>query len=72
MLAEVGAWMPRTVRRGICQEVVWRGEEARLSRLPVLTTWPEDGGPFITLGLGHTRAPRRPAEHGPVPAPGLR
>jgi 4-hydroxy-3-polyprenylbenzoate decarboxylase len=26
-----------------------------VSRLPVLTTWPEDGGPFITLGLGHTR-----------------
>jgi 4-hydroxy-3-polyprenylbenzoate decarboxylase len=55
LLAEVGGWMPRTVRKGICQEVVWRGEEARLSRLPVLTTWPEDGGPFITLGLSHTR-----------------
>ena len=55
MLAEVSGWMPKTVRRGICQEMVWRGEDARLSRLPVLTTWPEDGGPFITLGLGHTR-----------------
>jgi 4-hydroxy-3-polyprenylbenzoate decarboxylase len=55
VLAEVGSWTPKTVRKGLCQEVVWRGEEARLSRLPVLTTWPEDGGPFITLGLGHTR-----------------
>ena len=55
MLAEVAGWMPKTVRKGICQEVVWRGEEARISRLPVLTTWPEDGGPFITLGLSHTR-----------------
>ncbi|NTV73579.1 MAG: menaquinone biosynthesis decarboxylase [Holophaga sp.] len=55
VLAEVGAWMPKTVRKAACQEVVWRGEEARLSRLPVLTTWPEDGGPFITLGLSHTR-----------------
>ena len=55
MLAEVGGWMPKTVGKGICQEVVWRGADARLSRLPVLTTWPEDGGPFITLGLGHTR-----------------
>jgi 4-hydroxy-3-polyprenylbenzoate decarboxylase len=55
MLAEVSAWMPRTVRKGLCQEVVLKGEDARLSLLPVLTTWPEDGGPFITLGLSHTR-----------------
>jgi 4-hydroxy-3-polyprenylbenzoate decarboxylase len=55
MLAEVSGWMPRTVRKGLCQEVVLRGEEARASLLPVLTTWPEDAGPFITLGLGHTR-----------------
>lgn len=55
MLAEVSAWMPRTVRKAPCQEVVLRGEEARLGLLPVLTTWPEDGGPFITLGLSHTR-----------------
>jgi 4-hydroxy-3-polyprenylbenzoate decarboxylase len=55
MLAEVGAWMPKTVKRGLCQEVVLKGDEARLSLLPVLTTWPEDGGPFITLGLSHTR-----------------
>jgi 4-hydroxy-3-polyprenylbenzoate decarboxylase len=55
LLVEVAGWMPRTVRRGLCQDVVWRGTEARLSRLPVLTTWPEDGGPFITLGLSHVR-----------------
>jgi 4-hydroxy-3-polyprenylbenzoate decarboxylase len=56
MLAEVSAWMPKTVRKGLCQEVVLRGPEARLSLLPVLTTWPGDGGPFITLGLSHTRS----------------
>jgi 4-hydroxy-3-polyprenylbenzoate decarboxylase len=55
MLGEVAGWMPRSVRRGRCQEVVWRGAEASLARLPVLTTWPEDGGPFITLGLSHLR-----------------
>jgi 4-hydroxy-3-polyprenylbenzoate decarboxylase len=55
MLGEVAAWMPKTVRKGLCQEVVWRGAEACLSKLPVLTTWPGDGGPFITLGLSHTR-----------------
>lgn len=29
----------------------------RLDRLPVLTCWPEDGGPFFTLPLVHTRDP---------------
>lgn len=33
------------------QEVVLRGEDVDLTKLPVLTTWPEDGGPFITLPL---------------------
>jgi 4-hydroxy-3-polyprenylbenzoate decarboxylase len=55
MLAEVSAWMPKTVRKGICQEIVRQGPEAKLSQLPVLTTWPEDGGPFITMGMSHVR-----------------
>jgi len=28
-----------------------------LGRLPVLTTWPEDGGPFVTLPLVYTQHP---------------
>ncbi len=31
--------------------------DVRLDRLPVLTCWPEDGGPFITLPLVHTEHP---------------
>jgi UbiD family decarboxylase len=31
--------------------------DVRLDRLPVLTTWPEDGGPFVTLPLVLTRHP---------------
>lgn len=31
--------------------------EVRLDRLPVLTTWPEDGGPFVTLPLVYTEHP---------------
>ena len=54
-LVEVGSWLPKTVRKGLCQEVVLRGDQIRLTDLPVLTTWPEDGGPFITLGMSHTR-----------------
>jgi len=37
------------------QQVVLRGDEVDLARLPVLTTWPGDGGPFITLPLVVTR-----------------
>lgn len=55
MLAEVGNWMPKTVRKGLCQEVIKTGDQAKLSELPVLTTWPEDGGPFITFGMSHVR-----------------
>ena len=39
----------------------------RLDRLPALTCWPEDGGPFITLPLVYTTHPDRPghpASHG--------
>ncbi|HEY7784092.1 MAG TPA: UbiD family decarboxylase [Pyrinomonadaceae bacterium] len=31
---------------------------ARLNELPVLTTWQEDGGPFLTLPLVYTENPR--------------
>ncbi len=48
---------PRTVSRAPCQEVVLRGEEVNLATLPVLTCWPLDGGPFITLPVVITRHP---------------
>jgi len=34
-----------------------------LSRLPVITCWPEDGGPFITLPLVYTTHPDRPGHN---------
>jgi UbiD family decarboxylase len=42
-------------RSGPVSEVVTA--DVRLDRLPVLTTWPEDGGPFITLPLVYTEHP---------------
>jgi UbiD family decarboxylase len=45
----------RTTRRAPVTEVVDR--PARLDQLPVLTTWQEDGGPFITLPLVYTENP---------------
>jgi 4-hydroxy-3-polyprenylbenzoate decarboxylase len=51
-LAGAGA---KEIKKAPCQQVVLRGEEADLNQLPVLRTWPEDGGPFITLPLVVTR-----------------
>jgi 4-hydroxy-3-polyprenylbenzoate decarboxylase len=48
---------PSIVQKGICQEVVWQGDEVDLTKIPVLTCWPEDGGPFVTLPLVFTYDP---------------
>jgi 4-hydroxy-3-polyprenylbenzoate decarboxylase len=47
--------MPKTVKDAPCQEIV--KPDGGLDELPVLTTWPEDGGPFITLPLVITKDP---------------
>ncbi|MGB5918760.1 menaquinone biosynthesis decarboxylase [Arcobacter sp.] len=40
--------------KGECQQVIKLGEDAKLSDLPILTTWEQDGGPFITMGQVYT------------------
>jgi UbiD family decarboxylase len=45
----------KTVSHGPVTEVVNR--PGQLTELPVLTTWQEDGGPFITLPLVYTEHP---------------
>jgi len=45
----------RRRRAGPVTELV--SPEVRLDRLPALTCWPEDGGPFITLALVYTEHP---------------
>ncbi len=47
-LLELARLRPKTVRSGPCQEVV-HADDADLARLPILHSWPGDGGPFITL-----------------------
>jgi len=39
-----------------CQEVVKLEEYAKLSDLPILTTWEKDGGAFITMGQVYTQS----------------
>jgi 4-hydroxy-3-polyprenylbenzoate decarboxylase len=47
---------PKIVKEGICQEVVSRDPD--LGILPVLTCWPGDAGPFITLPMVFSKDPR--------------
>jgi 4-hydroxy-3-polyprenylbenzoate decarboxylase len=55
-LKEISSWLPRSLKRkGSCQEVIM--ETPDLTKLPVLTCWPADGGPFITLPVVHTKDP---------------
>jgi len=37
--------------------------DVRLDRLPIITCWPDDGGPFITLPLVYTTHPERPGHN---------
>ena len=58
LLKDVAKWFPtRSSSRGECQQVVWRGEDVDLSRLPILKSWPCDGGAFITLPMVATVDP---------------
>jgi 4-hydroxy-3-polyprenylbenzoate decarboxylase len=53
-LGQFASWMP-SVRngRGECQEVVMKDPD--IGKLPVITCWPKDGGPFVTLPIIHTK-----------------
>ena len=51
----------RSRKRAPVTEVVTR--DVRLDRLPAVTCWPEDGGPFITLPLVYTEHPERPGHN---------
>jgi 4-hydroxy-3-polyprenylbenzoate decarboxylase len=55
-LSQFASWMPSVKSgRGECQEIVMR--EADITKLPVITCWPKDGGPFVTLPVIHTKDP---------------
>ena len=55
-LAEMGAFFPKIVSKGACQEVV-KHDNFSLYDYPVLTCWPGDGGPYITLPMVFTKNP---------------
>ncbi len=57
-LGQFASWMPKVKSgRGECQDVVLQGTDADITKLPVITCWPKDGGPFVTLPVIHTKDP---------------
>jgi 4-hydroxy-3-polyprenylbenzoate decarboxylase len=55
-LSQFASWMPKTRSgRGECQDVIMA--EPDITKLPVITCWPKDGGPFVTLPVIHTKDP---------------
>ena len=56
-LKDLIALPPKRVRSAPVQEIIWRGDEVDLSKIPVLKCWELDGGPFVTLPLVITNDP---------------
>jgi len=59
-LLEVAKFPPRMASgTPPCQDVIWRGPEVDLGKLPLTKCWPEDGGAYITVPMVITRDPKR-------------
>ena len=59
-LAEIGRFPPRVKSgRPPCQDVIVRDDGVNLDAIPFLTTWPGDGGRYITLPMVITTDPTR-------------
>lgn len=57
LLGRLSKLFPRVRNSGRCQQVVHEGDDIDLFELPILKTWPEDGGPMVTLPLVFTKDP---------------
>ncbi len=51
------AMKPKTVSSAPCQEVVLKGDDIDLGRLPIQTSWPGEPAPLITWPLVVTKGP---------------
>ncbi len=55
-LKAIGDSMPKDVDSGHCQEVVL--DQPSFSPFPIMTCWPDDGGPYMTFPMVFTKDPR--------------
>ncbi len=63
LLPRLARLFPRHKAAGACQEVVHEGDDINLMEVPMLRTWPEDGGPTVTLPLVYTKDPETGARN---------
>ncbi len=55
-LGKIASWLPKQISgKGACQEIIHRNPDINI--LPILKTWPNDGGKFITLPMVNTIDP---------------
>ncbi|MEI6984628.1 MAG: UbiD family decarboxylase [Rhodospirillaceae bacterium] len=64
LLKSVLAMKPRTTNSAPCQEVVFKGDDIDLGRLPVQSCWPGEPAPLITWPLVVTKGPGDGREDG--------
>lgn len=58
-LAEIASFPPKIVGTAPCQEIVITNpDEPMLDKLPIITAWPGDAAPFITMSTVITKDPK--------------
>ncbi len=62
-IKELASIPPRMTSKAPCQEIVLEGDSASLDILPILTCWPKDAGPYITLPMVITKNPETGARN---------
>jgi 4-hydroxy-3-polyprenylbenzoate decarboxylase len=61
-LKKLADFLPKYVKSGPCKEVIIK-DNPSLDVFPILKTWPEDGGRFITLPMVFTKDPETGARN---------
>lgn len=49
----------KRLKKAPCQEIVWKGDEVDLDKLPVMSCWADDVAPLLTWGLTVTKGPNQ-------------
>ena len=57
LLKTVMAMKPKMASTPYCQEIIWRGDDIDLHKLPIQTCWPGEPAPLITWPLVVTQGP---------------